>query len=111
MNRSMNETIDVHIPLNKKLPFWSDEFWKIMGDKLDSSDLHSSRNAILLFLGHEICKLFPKHFHTSFADDSLATTPTSKPFKISFDTVGFCADLTLAALEFDPSEIDPEVKS
>lgn len=80
-----------------------------MGDNLDSAGLHGSRDAILLFLGHEIMKLLPKHFHTSYADDSAATTPTGKPIKVTFNTARFCVDLTLAALKFDLSEVDVDV--
>ena len=106
MNSLVDQGDEVRIPLDKKLPFWSDEFWECMASNLDSSGLHGSKNSILLFLGDEIIKLFPKHFHTSYADDSAATTETGKPIQIMFDAAGFCADLTLAALKFDLSKVD-----
>ena len=106
MDEVVNQGNDVLVPLNTKLPFWSEEFWNCMRDRLDSSNLKSSKNATLFFLGDEVIKLFPKHFRTSAADDGAGTTGARKSFQDSFDAVGFCADLTIAALEFDPSEVN-----
>ena len=106
MDEVMNQGNEVLVPLNTKLPFWSDEFWKCMSDRLDSSNLKGSKNATLLFLGDEIIKLFPKHFRTSPARDDAGTTGAYKSFQDSFDAVGFCADLTIAALEFDLFEVN-----